>query len=64
MRNLGTVDRLIRVVVGLAILTFAFVGPATPWALLGFIPLLTGLAGYCPAYHLLHFSTNPAKKYT
>ena len=64
MRNIGYVDRLIRVVIGLAILPFAFVGPATPWALLGAVPLLTGLTGYCPLYRLLRISTKPAKKYT
>ena len=32
--------------------------------IIGFVPLLTGLAGYCPLYHLLRISTSPAKKYT
>lgn len=63
MHNIGNVDRLIRVVVGFAIVTLAFVGPRSPWAFLGLVPLLTGLTGYCPLYHLLRISTNPAKKY-
>jgi hypothetical protein len=62
MRNVGYVDRLVRVVIGFAILPFAFAG-VTPWAFLGAVPLLTGLTGYCPIYHLLRISTNPAKRY-
>ena len=64
MRNVGNVGRLTRIIVGFAILPFAFVGPATPWAFLGLVPLLTGLAGYCPLYHAFRISTSPATKYT
>jgi Protein of unknown function (DUF2892) len=60
--NEGTVDRVLRVVVGAGVLSLAFIGPQTPWGYLGVIPLLTGLVGYCPAYALLGFSTCPAKK--
>lgn len=58
-RNEGTIDRILRVIVGLAILSLVFVGPQTPWAWLGLVPLLTGLAGYCPAYSLLGIRTCP-----
>jgi len=60
--NEGTVDRVLRVVVGAGVLSLAFVGPQTPWGYLGLIPLLTGLVGFCPAYALLGISTCPAKK--
>jgi hypothetical protein len=50
--NEGAIDRTIRVIVGLAIISMAFVGPKTPWAWLGLVPLLTGLVGFCPAYAL------------
>ncbi len=46
-------DRIIRVIVGLAIISLVFIGPQTPWAWLGVVPLITGLVGFCPAYALL-----------
>jgi hypothetical protein len=49
-KNVGGVDRAVRIVVGLGILSLAFVGPHTPWGYLGLIPLVTGLIGWCPAY--------------
>lgn len=60
--NEGTVDRVLRVVVGLGILSLAFVGPQTPWAYLGLVPLLTGLVGYCPLYAVLGLRTCPLKQ--
>jgi membrane-associated protease RseP (regulator of RpoE activity) len=59
--NEGTVDRVIRVVAGLAILSLVFVGPASPWGWLGLVPLLTGLVGFCPAYALLGIRTCKAR---
>lgn len=57
LANEGAADRLIRIVVGLAVLSLAFVGPETPWAWLGLVPLLTGLVGFCPLYRLLGIRT-------
>jgi hypothetical protein len=59
--NEGTVDRTLRVVLGLAVLSLAFIGPRTPWGYIGLVPLLTGAVGMCPLYTLLGFSTCPAK---
>ena len=56
-KNVGSVERVIRVIAGIAILSLAFVGPQSPWAYLGIIPLVTGLMGWCPAYALLGIST-------
>lgn len=56
-QNIGSIERVIRIVAGAAILSLAFAGPATPWAYLGIIPLATGLIGWCPAYALFGFST-------
>ncbi|MGA9659869.1 MAG: DUF2892 domain-containing protein [Asticcacaulis sp.] len=50
-------DRIIRVVVGLGIISLAFIGPKTPWAYLGLLPLITGIIGFCPAYALLGIRT-------
>lgn len=55
--NEGGIDRILRIVVGLAVLSLAFVGPQTPWAYLGVIPLLTGIIGFCPLYALLGINT-------
>ncbi|CAN1531926.1 Protein of unknown function DUF2892 [Caulobacteraceae bacterium] len=55
--NEGAVDRVLRVLVGIAILSLAFVGPRTPWAYLGIVPLLTGIVGFCPLYAILGINT-------
>lgn len=56
-KNIGSVERIIRIGGGAAILALAFVGPQTPWAFLGAVPLATGLLGWCPPYALLGIST-------
>jgi len=56
-KNVGAVERVIRIIAGIAILSLAFIGPKSPWAYLGIIPLATGLIGWCPPYALLGIST-------
>jgi hypothetical protein len=56
-KNVGSVERVIRIIAGIVILSLAFVGPKSPWAYLGIIPLATGLIGWCPPYALLGLST-------
>jgi hypothetical protein len=58
--NEASWDRSVRVVVGLALLSLVFVGPHTLWGLVGLLPLLTGIFGFCPAYRLVGMSTCPA----
>lgn len=60
--NVGGIDRILRIVVGLAVLSQFFVGLQTPWALIGLVPLGTALIGYCPAYSLLGLNTCPLGK--
>jgi hypothetical protein len=55
--NLGSIDRAIRILAGVALLALVFVGPQTPWGYLGLVPLLTGVIGLCPAYCSLGLST-------
>lgn len=55
--NEGKVDRILRVVFGVLILSLVFVGPQTPWGWIGLVPILTGLVGFCPLYMLLGFNT-------
>lgn len=57
--NEGNIDRGIRVIVGLGVLSLYFVGPQTPWALLGLIPLATGAIGFCPLYKVFGFNSCP-----
>ena len=59
LRNIGALDRGVRIVLGLVLLALVFVGPRTPLGYLGLVPLVTALAGYCPLYGLLRISTCP-----
>ncbi len=60
-KNEGTIDRILRVVIGVALLIGFLVAPAEagyrPWLLIGIIPLATGLIGWCPAYSIFGIKT-------
>ena len=60
--NIGTIDRLLRIFAGLAMLSLVFVGPKSLWGLLGLIPLGTAVFGFCPAYALFGIRTCTAKQ--
>jgi ABC-type polysaccharide/polyol phosphate export permease len=60
--NVGTIDRILRIVVGLILIAMVFVGPQTSWGWIGVVPLLTALIGFCPAYKLIGLSTCSIKK--
>ena len=55
--NEGPIDRALRVILGVAILSLVFVGPRSGWGYLGFLPIVTGLFGNCPLYTAFGFST-------
>ena len=55
--NVGGVDRILRLVVGLGLISLVFVGPQTPWGWIGLIPLFTAVFKFCPAYPILGIST-------
>ncbi len=57
MANEGTLDRVIRVAVGVLLVALVFVGPRTLWGLVGLVPIATGLVGFCPLYRVLGIST-------
>ena len=61
-KNEGALDRVLRVIVGVGVMSLPFVGPQSAWGYLGLIPLATGLIGSCPAYQLLGISTCPLQK--
>jgi hypothetical protein len=55
--NEHPIDRVLRVVVGVILLSFAVVGPRAAWGYLGLLPLLTGVVGTCPIYSFFGFDT-------
>ena len=57
LNNEGTIDRALRVVFGLVVLSLVFVGPQTTWGWIGLVPLVTGLVGFCPLYSVLGINT-------
>lgn len=62
-KNVGSVDRIVRIIAGLALLSLLFVleGNARWWGLIGLVPLGTGLFSTCPLYSMLGFNTCPLK---
>lgn len=56
-RNEGSIDRTLRILLGLALIALVFIGPQTPWGWVGLVPLLTGLVGFCPLYRLVGINT-------
>jgi hypothetical protein len=63
--NVGGIDRILRIIVGLALITGFFLNADASWRwlyLLGVVPLATGLLSTCPIYSLLGLSTCPVKR--
>ncbi|CAG2138707.1 hypothetical protein LMG31506_01996 [Cupriavidus yeoncheonensis] len=60
--NVGTVDRVLRIVIGLALIVLAATGTIGAWGWIGILPLVTGIARVCPAYSLLGVKTCPASR--
>ena len=59
--NVGTLDRIVRMIVGGALIACALTGLIGPWGYLGVAPLLTGVFRGCAAYGLLGFSSCPSR---
>jgi hypothetical protein len=62
--NIGNLDKALRAVVGVALLSLIFIleGDARWWGLIGIVPILTVVLGWCPAYTLLNVSTSKTKQ--
>lgn len=60
--NSGTIDRVLRVIAGLALIALATTETIGAWGYIGIVPLLTGALGFCPAYTLLGLNTCGIKK--
>jgi hypothetical protein len=61
VKNVGTVDRVIRIVVGLALIAGSLLGYIGLWGWLGVVVLATGVFRFCPAYLPFGLSTGPTK---
>ncbi len=64
LQNVGSVDRVIRVVAGVALIGASLFGAIGPWGWIGVVPLATGLFRFCPAYLPFGLSTCAAKTST
>jgi len=59
--NEGSVDRAVRIIVGLVLISLVFIGPKSPWGWIGVLPLATGLLGFCGVYAVLGINTCKSK---
>lgn len=56
-KNIGTIDRIARLILGLVLIALVFVGPQTPWGWIGIVPIATALIRFCPLYRLIGLRT-------
>lgn len=57
IKNMGGIDRIVRLIVGVVLLGLTLNGNIGSWGYIGAIPLLTAIFAWCPGYHLLHINT-------
>jgi hypothetical protein len=60
--NVGGIDRVLRIVLGLALIGLTLAGTIGVWGWIGLVPLATAAIGFCPVYPLLGINTCPMKK--
>lgn len=58
MKNVGQIDKVVRIILGIALISQVFIGLQTLWGLIGVIFLVTGLINFCPIYAALGLHTN------
>ena len=56
-KNVGSVDKIIRIVAGVALIAWGYV-EQNWWGAIGIVPLVTALIGWCPAYSIFGLKTN------
>ncbi|MBT3178083.1 MAG: DUF2892 domain-containing protein [Desulfobacula sp.] len=56
-QNIHNIERIVRIIIGLVILSLVFIGPKSLWGLIGIMPIFTGVTGWCPPYQVLGIST-------
>lgn len=62
VKNVNTVDQIVRIILGIALIAMVFIGPQTPWGWLGLILIVTGSMNFCPIYSMLGMSTFKSSK--
>ncbi|MCP1318268.1 DUF2892 domain-containing protein [Vreelandella lionensis] len=60
--NVGGIDKIARIGVGLLLIVLALIGTIGPWGWIGIVPLATGLFNFCPVYSLMGISTCKTKR--
>ena len=62
--NVGGADRVVRIIIGLALLSLLFILPAPTkwWGLVGVVPLLTAFMSFCPLYSIIGVNTCPVQR--
>ena len=60
--NVGSIDRILRIIAGLALIGLAATGTVGVWGWIGIVPLLTGAFKFCPAYAIFGMSSCPMEK--
>ncbi|GAA0710953.1 DUF2892 domain-containing protein [Vreelandella titanicae] len=60
-RNVGGIDKILRILIGIALIVLALTGTIGVWGWIGVLPLATGLFNFCPAYRLIGFNTCKTK---
>ena len=60
--NVGGIDRILRTVIGLALIALTLTGTIGVWGWIGVVPLMPAALGFCPLYTMLGFSSCPMKK--
>jgi len=56
-QNVGSIDRALRAIVGIGLISLVFIGPQSVWGWIGVVPLATAIIGWCPPYALLGINT-------
>lgn len=59
--NVGGIDRILRIVLGLVLIGLALTGTIGVWGWIGVVPLATGFMSFCPLYTLIGMNTCPKK---
>ncbi len=57
LANVGTTDKILRIIIGLILISLVFIGPQTAWGWIGLIPLVTAFINFCPVYKIIGLST-------
>ncbi len=60
--NVGGIDRILRIVIGLALIGLTLTGTIGAWGWIGVVPVLTAALGFCPLYTVLGFSSCPVNR--